>query len=106
MTWSPKSLKQALFLWLVLPLLLLIFINAFFSYKNAVDAANDAYDRSLYIAARTVAEELRFVDGELKVEVPQSATYLFENNIGGQELHSGVRWRLNGVRSISLQLLG
>ncbi len=84
MTWSPKSLKQALFLWLVLPLLLLIFINAFFSYKNAVDAANDAYDRSLYIAARTVAEELRFVDGELKVEVPQSATYLFENNIGSR----------------------
>ncbi len=79
-----KSLKQALFIWLVLPLVLLIFINAFFSYKNAVDAANAAYDRSLYIAARSVAEELKLVDGKLKVEVPQSATYLFENNIGSR----------------------
>lgn len=84
MTWAPKSLKQTLFIWLVLPLVVLIFINAFFSYKNAVDAANDAYDRSLYIAARTVAEELQLIDGKLKAEVPQSATYLFENNIGSR----------------------
>ncbi len=84
MTWGRKSLKQALFIWLVLPLLLLILINTFFSYKNAVDAANAAYDRSLYIAARSVAEELKLVDGKLKVEVPQSVTYLFENNIGSR----------------------
>jgi two-component system, OmpR family, sensor histidine kinase TctE len=84
MTWHLKSLKKALFVWLVLPLVVLTFINAFFSYKNAVDAANDAYDRSLYIAARTVAEEIKLVDGALRVDVPQSATYLFENNIGSR----------------------
>ncbi len=84
MMFKLKSLKQALLVWLVLPLVALTLINAFFSYKNAVDAANAAYDRSLYIAARTVAEELRLKDGQLQVEVPQSATYLFENNIGSR----------------------
>ena len=84
MTFRFKSLKQALLIWLVLPLVGLTLINAFFSYKNAVDAANAAYDRSLYIAARTLAEELRLKDGQLQVEVPQSATYLFENNIGSR----------------------
>lgn len=79
-----KSLKQALFIWLVLPLILLIIINAFFSYKNTIDAANSAYDRSLYIAARTIAEESKLEAGRLKIEVPESATYLFESNIGSR----------------------
>jgi two-component system sensor histidine kinase TctE len=79
-----KSLKQALFVWLVLPLVILTFINAFFSYKNAVEAANEAYDRSLYIAARTLAEELQLLDGQLKIDLPQSVNYLFENNIGSR----------------------
>jgi two-component system sensor histidine kinase TctE len=79
-----KSLKQALFIWLVLPLVLLIIINAIFSYKNSVDAANNAYDRSLYIAARTIAEESKLEGGRLKIEVPESATYLFESNIGSR----------------------
>ena len=84
MTWSPRSLKQALFIWLVLPLVVLILINGFFSYRNAVDVANDAYDRSLYIAARTIAEELKLTDGKLNTEVTHSASYLFENNIGSR----------------------
>lgn len=79
-----KSLKQALFIWLVLPLILLIIINAIFSYRNTVDAANSAYDRSLYIAARTIAEESKLEGGRLKIEVPESATYLFESNIGSR----------------------
>ncbi len=75
MTLRVKSLKQALFVWLVLPLIGLILINAFFSYKNTIDAANNAYDRSLYIAARTIAEESKLQGGILKIEVPESATY-------------------------------
>jgi two-component system sensor histidine kinase TctE len=84
MSWRLKSLKQALFVWLVLPLVLLTFVNVFFSYKNAVEAANEAYDRSLYIAARTLAEELKLLNEQLKVDVSQSATYLFDNNIGSR----------------------
>lgn len=84
MTLRVKSLKQALFVWLVLPLIGLILINAFFSYKNTIDAANNAYDRSLYIAARTIAEESKLQGGILKIEVPESATYLFESNIGSR----------------------
>jgi two-component system sensor histidine kinase TctE len=84
MTCSPKSLKQTLFVWLILPLVVLVLVNAFFSYKNAIDVANDAYDRSLYIAARTIGEELKLVDGKLNTEAPHSASYLFENNIGSR----------------------
>ena len=36
----------------------MIGVNAYVSYGNAVHAANEAYDRSLYLAARTLAEEL------------------------------------------------
>ena len=79
-----SSLKQKILIWLALPLTAMIGINASFSYRNAVQAANEAYDRTLYVAARTIAEELALVDGQIELRGSQAIIYLFQNNIGSK----------------------
>ena len=54
-TRAASSLRRRLLSWILLPLLGLIAINAYVGYGNAVQAANEAYDRSLYLAARSLA---------------------------------------------------
>lgn len=78
------SLRQRLLLWILLPLLLLIVAGAYVSYQRAVESANQAYDRSLYLAARTLAEEIRLDQGRVQVDVLRAAGYLFENHIGSR----------------------
>ena len=78
------SLRRRLLSWILLPLAGLIAVNAFVAYGNAVQAANEAYDRSLYLAARTLAEELQWRDGRLQVDVLRAAGYLFENHTGSR----------------------
>ena len=59
------SLRRRLLSWILLPLVALIGVNAWVGYGNAVHAANEAYDRSLYLAARTLAEELAHFEAAL-----------------------------------------
>lgn len=81
---SATSLRRRLLSWILLPLAGLIGINAWVGYGNAVQAANEAYDRSLYLAARTLAEELEWQDAGLQLDVTQAAGYLFENHTGSR----------------------
>jgi two-component system sensor histidine kinase TctE len=87
----------------LLPLATLIGVNAWVAYGNAVQAANEAYDRSLYLAARTLAEELTWRDGRLQLDVMKAAGYLFENHTGSRLFYkvsnSGGRW-LAGVEDL------
>ncbi|MEY3612418.1 MAG: Sensor protein QseC [Pseudomonadota bacterium] len=78
------SLRRRLLSWILLPLVALIGVNAWVGYGNAVQAANEAYDRSLYLAARTLAEELAWRDGRLQLDVMKAAGYLFENHTGSR----------------------
>ncbi len=78
------SLRRRLLLWILGPLVLLIGINAWVAYGNAVHAANEAYDRSLYLAARTLAEELEWRDGQPQLQVLRGAGYVFENHTGSR----------------------
>ena len=78
------SLRRRLLSWILLPLVALIGVNAWVGYGNAVHAANEAYDRSLYLAARTLAEELAWRDGRLQLDVMKAAGYLFENHTGSR----------------------
>jgi two-component system sensor histidine kinase TctE len=78
------SLRRRLLSWILLPLTGLIGVNAWVGYGNAVEAANEAYDRSLYLAARTLAEELSWQDGRLQLDVMKAAGYLFENHTGSR----------------------
>ena len=67
------SLRRRLLSWILWPLMGLIGVNAWVGYGNAVQAANEAYDRSLYLAARTLAEELEWRDGRLQLDVLKAA---------------------------------
>jgi two-component system sensor histidine kinase TctE len=78
------SLRSRLLSWILLPLAALIGVNAWVAYGNAVQAANEAYDRSLYLAARTLAEELVWRDGRAQLDLLKAAGYLFENHTGSR----------------------
>jgi two-component system sensor histidine kinase TctE len=97
------SLRRRLLSWILLPLAALIGVNAWVGYGNAVEAANEAYDRSLYLAARTLAEELTWQDGRLQLDVMKAAGYLFENHTGSRLFYKvttpGGQW-LAGVASL------
>ena len=103
--WAPSatSLRRRLLSWILLPLAGLIGINAWVGYGNAVQAANEAYDRSLYLAARTLAEELEWREGRLQLDVTKAAGYLFENHTGSRLFYKitspGGQW-LAGVAAV------
>ncbi len=78
------SLRGRLLAWILGPLTALIALNAWVAYGHAVQAANEAYDRSLYLAARTLAEELVWADGKAQLELMKAAGYLFENHTGSR----------------------
>lgn len=85
--WSSVSLRRRLLVWLLLPLIGLIAVNAWWTYGRAVEVADEAHDRSLYLATRTLAEELQWVNGALRFDVLKGAGYLFENHTGARLLY-------------------
>lgn len=78
------SLRWRLLAALLLPLSALIGANAWLAYDRAVNAANDAYDRALYIAARTLAEDLSWQGGRPQLNMRAGTGYLFENHTGSR----------------------
>ena len=78
------SLRWRLLAALLLPLSVLIGANAWWAYDRAVHAANDAYDRALYLAARTLAEDLQWREGRLQLSMRAGTGYLFENHTGSR----------------------
>ncbi|BBS38044.1 sensor histidine kinase [Enterobacter sp. LM3] len=82
MKWvKPQSLYLQLLLFLGLPLLLLWGLSAFNSYVSALQAATQAYDRTLLSSARTVSERLVVHNGRLEVNVPWVVLDSFELNM-------------------------
>ncbi|MFP2422909.1 sensor histidine kinase [Pseudescherichia vulneris] len=82
MRWrKPQSLFAQLLLFLGLPLLLLWGFSAFNSYVSALQAATQAYDRTLLSSARTISERLHVRDGRLEVNVPWVVLDSFELNM-------------------------
>lgn len=82
MRWvKPQSLYLQLLLFLGLPLLLLWGLSAFNSYVSALQAATQAYDRTLLSSARTISERLEVHNGRLAVDVPWVVLDSFELNM-------------------------
>lgn len=78
------SLRGELLLWLGVPLLLLWALSVYTHYQSALQAANQAYDRSLLASARTVAERLAVRQRHLEVDVPWVVLDSFERNMNDQ----------------------
>jgi len=67
------SVRLALIKALALPILALLAGGAWFSYRVAVEVANDAYDQSLQNSALAIANRVRFVRGQIRVLLPVEA---------------------------------
>lgn len=76
------SLRRYLLLGILLPIGLFVFINTVSLYRQALDAVNVAYDRTLLASAKSIGEllDVRGYDdaAELRVTVPYAALEAFE----------------------------
>lgn len=78
------SLRGQFLRWLLIPLVALVAANAFSVYRNALDAADLAYDRSLLSTARALAERVSILNGKVVVDVPYVALDSFETDTLGR----------------------
>ena len=78
------SLRGQLLRWLLIPLAVLVAINAVSVYRNALEAADLAYDRSLLASTRALAERVSIVQGKVVANVPYVALDSFETDTLGR----------------------
>uniref|UniRef100_UPI002FE23FBC sensor histidine kinase n=1 Tax=Noviherbaspirillum sp. TaxID=1926288 RepID=UPI002FE23FBC len=78
------SLRGQLLRWLLIPLGILVAIDAVSVYRNALDAADVAYDRSLLASTRALAERVTMVNGKVVADVPYVALDSFETDTLGR----------------------
>lgn len=80
---TPRSLKNQLRTWLLLPMLMVLGVSAALSYSRALHYATLAYDQSLLRTVLALADEV-VVDAhnEVKIEIPEVASHLLSYNEG------------------------
>jgi two-component system sensor histidine kinase TctE len=78
------SLRGQLLRWLILPLVLLVALNAVSLYRDALEAADVAYDRSLLSSTRALAERVSVQGGKVVANVPYVALDSFETDTLGR----------------------
>jgi two-component system sensor histidine kinase TctE len=78
------SLRGQLLRWLLIPLAVLVVLDAVSVYRNALQAADLAYDRSLLASTRALAEQVAIVNGRVVVNVPYVALDSFETDTLGR----------------------
>jgi two-component system sensor histidine kinase TctE len=87
------SLRNQLLRWLLGPLILLVAINSVSLYRDALDAADMAYDRSLLASTRALAERVSVRDGKVTADVPYVALDSFETDTLGR-----IYYKVTGLR--------
>ena len=78
------NLRRQVALWLLLPLLALLALDAWLTYQRAMSAAHVAFDRSLEYSLKSIREGTRLVNGTVEVDLPYLALEMFESNAGGK----------------------
>ena len=86
------SLRGQLLRWLLIPLALLVALDAVSVYRNAQGAADMAYDRSLLASTRALAERVSIVGGKVVADVPYVALDSFETDTLGR-----IYYKVSGV---------
>ena len=87
------SLRGQLLRWLLIPLLVLVALNSVSLYRDALEAADIAYDRSLLASTRALAERVSVRDGKVVADVPYVALDSFETDTLGR-----IFYRVTGLR--------
>ena len=75
-----RSLHRQLFLWLLLPQVVLWMAAAFFTYNLAARYANEAIDASLSQASRALARQVKPTASGLYIDFPRSAQDILESD--------------------------
>jgi two-component system sensor histidine kinase TctE len=86
------SLRNQLLRWLLVPLVVLVAVNTFSLYRDALDAADMAYDRALLASTRALAERVSVKDGKVVADVPYVALDSFETDTLGR-----IYYRVGGL---------
>ena len=86
------SLRGQLLRWLLIPLLILVALNAVSVYNNALEAADVAYDRSLLASTRALAERVSIAGGKVVADVPYVALDSFETDTLGR-----IYYKVSGI---------
>ncbi|SIT36633.1 Histidine kinase [Paraburkholderia piptadeniae] len=73
------SLRARLLLWLILPLAVFVAVTAMISYDSASSTASVVQDAALLSSARTIGEDIDWVEGRLTANVPPAALEIFES---------------------------
>ncbi|ASU37312.1 sensor histidine kinase [Herbaspirillum sp. meg3] len=87
------SLRSQLMRWLLVPLLILVAVDAVSVYYNALEVADIAYDRSLLASTRALAERVSIVNGHVVADVPYVALDSFETDTLGR-----IYYKVTGVK--------
>jgi two-component system sensor histidine kinase TctE len=87
------SLRNQLLRWLIVPLVGLVALNAVSLYRDALEAADIAYDRSLLASTRALAERVSVHDGKVVADVPYVALDSFETDTLGR-----IYYKVTGLR--------
>ena len=74
-----SSLRKQLLAWVLLPLAGAVAVDAWLTYKSAVDTASVVQDRLLLGSARMIAEQISFEDGSFQHQIPPAALELFQS---------------------------
>ncbi|MFA6310197.1 MAG: sensor histidine kinase N-terminal domain-containing protein [Sterolibacterium sp.] len=77
------SLRRRVAAWLLPSLVVVLTVNAVLSYRGALEAANLAYDRSLWASIKSIGENSYVKDERIRVDIPYSALEVFSE--GAQE---------------------
>ncbi|WP_454765453.1 sensor histidine kinase [Cupriavidus campinensis] len=76
--WLRGSLRRQLLLLLVPALALMMAVDSWFTYGTLRDAANTAYDRSLYGSVRTIDNAIGMAGESVQLTLPDAAMEMFE----------------------------
>jgi two-component system, OmpR family, sensor histidine kinase TctE len=80
---GPRSLKNQLRLWLLLPMLAVLAISAAISYSRSLHYATQAYDQALLRTVLALSDEVVVDDNnQVKIELPEVASHLLSYNEG------------------------
>ena len=78
------SLRLQLTLWLLLPLLVLLALDAWLTDRRAMSAAHQAFDRTLAASLKAMRDGIKLRDGRVEVEVPYLALEVFDAEAGSR----------------------
>lgn len=88
MNTSARSLHRQLFVWLLMPQVVLWLAAALFTYKLAEHYANAAIDASLSQTSRTLARQVKPLDNGLFIDFPRAAQDILEADPSDRVLYT------------------